>query len=291
MKPLRSFSLALLAAAAAFSQARPEFEVASIRPSADQGAGQVGVGLHIDGAQVRCNYLSLKDYVVMAYRLKFYQVSGPEWIASQRFDIAATLPSESVSGQVPEMLQALLADRFAMKLHRETKEFPVYGLEVLKSGLKAKESAPDSTAGEGGPGRGPVDIAAGGSQAGVGVNLGGGSYFTFGNNHLQAKKLSMATLADTLARFTDRPVVDMTGVAGNFDFDLEITPEDYQAMLIRSAIAAGVTLPPQALRALDNSSGDSLAAALQKAGLKLEPRKAPLEVLVVDSALKTPTDN
>ena len=291
MKPLRSLSLTLLAAATAFSQAKPEFEVASIRPSADQGAGQVGVGLHLDGAQVRCNYLSLKDYVVMAYRLKFYQVSGPEWIASQRFDIAATIPSEGSSGQIPEMLQALLADRFAMKLHREKKEFPVYGLEVLKSGLKAKESASDSTAGDGGSGRGPVNIAAGGSQAGVGVNLGGGSYFTFGNNRLEARKLSMATLADTLARFVDRPILDMTGVPGNFDFDLEVTPEDYQGMLIRSAIAAGVTLPPQALRAMDNSSGDSLSVALQKAGLKLEPRKAPLEVLVVDSALKSPTEN
>jgi uncharacterized protein (TIGR03435 family) len=136
-----------------------------------------------------------------------------------------------------------------------------------------------------------VNIAAGGSQAGVGVNLGGGSYFTFGNNRLEAKKLSMATLADTLARFVDRPVVDMTGLAGNFDFDLEVTPQDYQAMLIRSAIAAGVTLPSQALRALDNASGDSLSAALQRVGLKLEPRKAPLEVLVIDSALRTPIDN
>ena len=291
MKPFCRFSPALLAAVALLAQHRPEFEVASIRPSADQGAGQVGVGLHLDGAQVRCSYLSLKDYVVMAYRLKFYQVSGPEWIASQRFDIAATIPSEGSSGQIPEMLQALLADRFAMKVHRETREFPVYGLQVLKSGLKAKESASDSAAGEGGPGRGPVNIAAGGSQAGVGVNLGGGSYFTFGNNHLEARKLSMATLADTLARFVDRPVVDMTELKGNYDFDLEVTPEDYQAMLIRSAIAAGVTLPPQALRALENASGDSLSTALQKVGLKLEPRKAPLEVLVIDSALKTPTEN
>ena len=101
----------------------------------------------------------------------------------------------------------------------------------------------------------------------------------------------MTRFADTLARFMDRPVIDMTELKGNYDIKLEFTPEDYTAMLIRSAIAAGVALPPQALKALEFSSGDSLTSALQTVGLKLDSRKAPLPVLVIDRVEKTPTEN
>jgi uncharacterized protein (TIGR03435 family) len=101
----------------------------------------------------------------------------------------------------------------------------------------------------------------------------------------------MTALADMLARFEDRPVVDMTDLKGNYDFTLECTPEDFRAMMIRSAIAAGVTLPPQALSLLDHASDGSLLDALQTLGLKLEPRKAPVEMLVVDHAEKVPSEN
>jgi uncharacterized protein (TIGR03435 family) len=111
------------------------------------------------------------------------------------------------------------------------------------------------------------------------------------DNKFTARKLPMASFAEVLARFEDRPVVNMTGLTGRYDFDLEFTQEDYMAMLIRSAIAAGVTLPPEALRMLSGSSGDSLLNALEKLGLKLENRKAPLEVLVIDHIEKAPTEN
>ena len=102
----------------------------------------------------------------------------------------------------------------------------------------------------------------------------------------------MASLAGTLERFLDRPVVDMTGLKGPYNFSFEVTPEDYRAMLIRSAVVAGVVLPPEVLRILDGaSSPSSLFDAMEKLGLKLESRKAPLDVVVVDSARKTPTEN
>src|SRR5579862_2259591 len=88
--------ISALLASVAFGQTSPpklEFEVASIRPSAPSAPEQVKVGLHIDGAQVRCNYLSLNDYLGIAYRVKANQISGPEWITSERFDISAKLPS------------------------------------------------------------------------------------------------------------------------------------------------------------------------------------------------------
>src|ERR1700712_5003650 len=100
----------------------PEFEVASIKPSAPPGQGQVNVGVHIDGARLSCTYLSLKDYIRMAYRMKDHQIIGPDFLASDRFDIAATLPSAEARDKVPEMLQTLLADRFHLTFHRDSKE-------------------------------------------------------------------------------------------------------------------------------------------------------------------------
>lgn len=121
-------AIAVLFAMSAFGQPRPEFEVASIRASAAPGAGRVNVGVHVDGAQVSFTYLSLREYIRTAYRMKDFQVSGPEWLGSQRFDITAKVPGDAPSGRIPEMLQGLLEERFQLKLHREMKEFPVYGL-------------------------------------------------------------------------------------------------------------------------------------------------------------------
>ena len=294
MNFIRSFVPAVLAAAAAFGQSpRPEFEVASIRATDQSNPAQVSVGVHIDGAQVSISYFALQDYIRVAYRLKQYQVIGPDWIASERFDIAAKIPATANRDQVPEMLQTLLEDRFKLKSHREDKEFPVYALIPAKGGVKLKESPPDTDTGAGGaePARAPVNVTASGSARGVNVNLGGGSYFAFADNKLEGKKLTMTAFCDTLARFMDRPVVDMTGLTGNYDITLNITQEDYTAMLIRSALSAGIVLPPQALRALEMSSGDSLTSALQLVGLKLDARKAPLPVLIVDHIEKTPTAN
>ena len=160
------------------------------------------------------------------------------------------------------MLQALLADRFQVKLHREKKEFPVYALLPGKGPLKLKESPPEKDADsdtDNGEPKGTVNIAGGGSGAGVGVNLGHGSSYSFANNRFEAKKLTMADFAANLERFADRPIVDMTGLKGRYDFALDFTPEDYRAMLIRAAISAGVNLPPQALRALDGTSDGALS--------------------------------
>jgi uncharacterized protein (TIGR03435 family) len=101
----------------------------------------------------------------------------------------------------------------------------------------------------------------------------------------------MAALALSLDRYATDPVVDMTGLAGVYDFVLQLTPEDYRAMLIRSAISAGVSLPQEALHWADGNTADSLAASLESLGLKLERRKAPIETLIVDKASKTPTAN
>jgi uncharacterized protein (TIGR03435 family) len=175
-------------------------------------------------------------------------------------------------------------------MHREKKDFPVYALEVAKGGLKMLVNASDPDAAKADANT-PVNTNVSGSAQGVSINFGRGSSYTFANNRFEAKKLTMANLARGLELYTDRPIVDRTDLTGTYDFTLEITAEDYQAMLIRAAVTAGLTLPPEALRLLDGASLPSLFDAMQKVGLKLDARKAPLDVLVIDEARKTPTDN
>jgi uncharacterized protein (TIGR03435 family) len=289
MNTVRAVVPAILWSCAAFAQTAPrlEFEVASIKPSAAPVAGQVTAGVKVDGAQVHASFLALKDYIQSAYKVKNYQVSGPVWLGSERFEIDAKLPAGATREQVPEMLQSLLADRFELKIHRETKDFPVYGLIVAKGGLKMQAIPIDEEEVK----KGNVDVAATAGQGGTTVNMGHGSAFSIGNNKIEGVKLTMAAMADLLSRFTERPVIDMTELKGGFTFTLAFTPEEFRAMMIRAAVAGGISLPPEALRLLDGVSDDSLFASLQALGLKLENRKAPLEVLVVDHILKAPTEN
>jgi uncharacterized protein (TIGR03435 family) len=281
--------LFLLTTSVSFAQTRKEFEVASIRPVGDQPPNQVTAGLHIDGSQVRITSLSLKDYISIAYRMRLNQISGPEWLGSVRFDLAAKLPDGASQDDVMGMLQVLLAERFQIKMHREMKEFSIYALGVAKTGLKLTPTVPEAEIKS--ADRRPVNVAAGGSGAGVAINFGQGSYLSLGEKSLEIKRLDMPTIADMLTRFLDRPVVDMTNLKGGYDLDLAITPEDRLVMMIRAAVTAGVVLPPQALALIEGASADSLSEGMKKVGLTLEAQKAPLEVLVIDQIQKTPTEN
>ncbi|MGH9648475.1 MAG: TIGR03435 family protein, partial [Bryobacteraceae bacterium] len=294
MKTIRISILSALASVAILAQAPPprvEFEVASIRPSDPilSAADASKIGLHIDGAQVNLGKLSLNDFLAMAYKVKLYQISGPEWMASDRFDINAKLPAGSKGDQIPQMLQALLTDRFGMKFHREMKEFPVYTLVVEKTGLKMKESLPDLA--DAADQHKSFDVSTSVSQTRTTINYGNGMYITFGDNAFEGNKVPGSAIAEMLARFVDRPVVDKTELKGNYDFKLQFSPEDFIAMMMRAALAAGVALPPEALKSIDASNGDSLFTALETLGLKLEQRKAPIDVLVIDHIEKSPSDN
>jgi uncharacterized protein (TIGR03435 family) len=280
---------AVLVLVPSFSVFGQQFEVASIKSSSQSAQAQTSAGLHIDGSMVRYSALSLKLYLGMAYGLKHYQISAPDWMASERWDITAKLPDGSTAKQVPQMLQALLRDRFQMKMHRETKEQPVYGLIMGKRELKLKE-APTERAGEE-PQERNVAVGAPRSGAGATVSYGNGSSFTFADNKFEGRKLPMATIADALARFADRPVVDMTNLKGNYDFTMEFSPEDFRAMMVRASIAQGAAVSPEAVKLAESASGDTLFNAVARLGLKLEPWKAPIEMLVIDQALRMPTEN
>jgi uncharacterized protein (TIGR03435 family) len=119
----------VLVAVVVSGQTPPAFEVASIKPAppittiaAQIQSGKIHVGMTIDAARVDIGFMSLADLIRVAYRVKPYQISGPDWMREERFDIVAKLPDGASTDQVPEMLQALLAERFNLKVHRESKE-------------------------------------------------------------------------------------------------------------------------------------------------------------------------
>lgn len=266
-----------------------DFEVASIRLSGQTPEAQTSAGVHVDGSMVKYSAIDLKLYLGMAFHLKNFQIAAPDWMTSTRWDITAKLPEGSNPTQIPEMLQHLLRDRFQMKMHRETRELPIYGLVIGKTGMKLHESSTDAPPATGAAAGQSVNAAM--SNTGTTVTYGNGAYFTIGNNRFEGRKLGMAVMADALSRFADRPVLDMTELKGTYDFSMDFSAEDFRAMMIRAAVAQGATLPPDVLKLADASSGDTLLNAVEKLGLKLESRKAPVEMLVIDDALRMPTEN
>jgi uncharacterized protein (TIGR03435 family) len=307
---IRRIALGIFAAACVLLGQQPAFEVASIKPSpplnpADVAAGKLHVGISIDGARVDIGFLSLADLIPIAYKLKRYQVSGPDWMPVQRFDILAKLPDGASEKQVPEMLQALLADRFKLAIHRENKERSVYALVVGKDGPKLKEAAPSQTPSGGddktaGDGNGQVSLSRAGNGAVVSSPKMGKTKVSMGANgtmHMEVEHMGMSDFAAMLAPFLDRPVVDMTELKGNYQIALDVSMADLRNV----AKTAGMAIPGQAptggdaarnpADAASEPSGSSIFAAVQQLGLKLESRKTSIEVIVVDHVEKNPTEN
>ena len=320
----------LFAAGAVFAQAPaavPAFEVASIKPAepidpAKIMAGKQRIGMSIDKAQVSIGSLSLSDMIQAAFRVKPYQVSGPDWMTAQRFDVMAKIPEGATSEQVPEMLQALLADRFKLTVHRDSTEHPVYALVVGKNGPKLKESLPDpepaaTAAGAAPPergGRGGMVFGSGENQVrvnqsgdGKGATVSGAKFGQMkmsmgegGAMRMEFSKMTMAGLADMLSRFADRPVVDMTELKGNYQVALDLSMDEMRNIARASGMAAGMMMPGPAGGgdgsrtpgdAASTPAATSVFTAVQQMGLKLDPRKAPVERIVIDHLEKTPTEN
>jgi uncharacterized protein (TIGR03435 family) len=327
-RALQAGLVAALSVVSAFAQTPPpklEFEVASIKVAvppnpADVMAGKLHVGLKVDGARVDIGFLSLADLIRIAYKIKPYQLTGPDWMGAQRFDILAKMPAGSNKDQVPEMLQALLADRFKLAIHRDSKEHPVYDLVVAKSGVKLKESPPDPDAPAPNPDAKPGDPAPaasdnqtpqvkvsgntftikGGGMGGFGGNSAGTTKITMNGAsgmHMETSGVTMAALADMLSGFLDRPVVDRTDIKGKYDIALDLTMDDMR----NAARAAGMGGGPMMggtggggggpAEAASDPSSSSIWAAIQAYGLKLDSRKEGLETITVDHLEKSPTEN
>jgi uncharacterized protein (TIGR03435 family) len=295
------------------------FEVASIKKPAlsiqDQAMqGKMHIGMKVDGARVDFGSMSLADLITTAYKVKSFQISGPDWLKTERFDIVAKLPEGANKDQVPEMLQALLAERFKLAIHRDTKDHAIYALIVAKGGPKLKEAPPDVEEPADAPpakeekgtqsidtGQGKMTIRADGS-GGAGATIKGPNGVTQrvsmsnGVMHMELSKATIAQMVEALSRFVDRPVVDMTDLKGNYQVALDMTMDDIRkaAQSAGMTIPAGAALPGGDAKSPDDASdpgGGSIFRSVQEMGLKLDPRKAPLELIVVDHIEKTPTEN
>ncbi len=248
----------------------PSFEAASIKPAAPQTGPGFRVSMGGDPGRINYRNASFKQLVTRAYGVKDYQVSGPGWIESERYDVTATMPSDTPKETVQLMLQNLLSERFHLTVHRENKEMPAYALVVAKGGPKLKPAA---------------DALPPGGQAG----LKRGGMMMMRPGKIEASGMDLGAFSNLLANLIGRPVLDMTGLKGAYDCTLEFAPDSSigmpgMKMAVRGEGGDGAP-PPE-------SSGPSLFTAVQEQlGLKLEPRKTPLDMIVVDSGDKIPTEN
>ncbi len=297
----------LFVTATAFGQNGPTFEVASIKKAEPLSvnsvmSGGMNLGMTIDDAIVNVKSMSIAELMRYAYKVKSFQISGPDWLGSERFSIVAKMPHGASRDQIPEMMQALLAERFKLVFRRESKEQAVYALTVMKTGLKMQESAPeDGAAPAGGGPAAPLAPAPtdGGAQVRLGVSSdASGSIATASVNgsmkmlprengmRIQCTKMNTTGMMELIGRFVERPVIDMTDLKGRYDFDLDVGLQD----MLNLAKAAGMSVPVMPQAPADPGSS-AIFTAVQQYGLKLEPRKAAIDMLIIDHVEKAPTDN
>jgi uncharacterized protein (TIGR03435 family) len=225
-----------------------EFDAASIKPS---NAGGERRSLKIDPGRITYTNVSLRDALMSAYDAKDYQISGPDWLKTDRYDIVATAPGAVSDDAMKLMLQKLLIARFRMTVHREKRELPVYAMVVGRNGSKLHEAET--------PGRSNMRMN------------GGGVIFT---------SVTVQELIDYMSRLRsaemDRPIIDSTGLKGRYDFTVNLFGTQEEMM---AAVGKG-------------DFGSSIFTLIQEQlGLKLEPQKLPLDMVVIDKAERVPTEN
>jgi len=294
----------LITATLAFSQAKPEFEVASVKPSAPPaGRGPFVVGSRggpgtPDPSRVTYINLGLKGLLTTAYAVQPYQVIGPDWLDIERFDIAATIPEGATKDDVKLMLQNLLAERFHLTLHHESRELPLYELTVAKNGPKMKPSVEDPNPAP--EQRVPLPTGKDGLPQLQPGRRGMMMMSRPGGAHMAANLQTLAMFAQILSSQLRSPVVDKTGLTGTYDFVLDFTLDRFQGFDGLGGPpppppppAAGASAAPGApLAAPPQDEAPSIFVALQEQlGLRLEKKKGPVDVLVIDHADKVPTEN
>jgi uncharacterized protein (TIGR03435 family) len=243
----RIFVLSALAVVAAFAQTPVTFEVASVRPHVAQGdAGSEGSSTNVlPGGRLSCRNVNVRKLIRNAFQVEDSEMNGaPGWVDSASYDIEAKTTGgvEVTRDNIGELMEALLVSRFQLQYHREMRETTVFTLEVAKDGAKFKPSASDTK----------PSMSANSTSATV---------------TLHASRISLKDFAGTLARQTGRPVVDQTGLAGEFDFDLVWSRDE----------AVDATAP-------------SVFAALQGLGLRLVSGKGQVGIIVIDK-VERPSEN
>jgi uncharacterized protein (TIGR03435 family) len=277
---MRTLTLTLLIAVPLLAQraTKLEFEAASVKiaaPLNGPGTPRGGPG-SADPLHVTYRYASMKTLLMAAYFLPFGQISGPGWIETDRYDISASLPPGTTSEQLAVMLQNLLADRFHLVVHRESREVSVFELVVGKSGRLGPALSPYTND--------PKIEAGQKDKDGYTIPVPGGSSNLMqpGHRRTSARKQSIERLAGFLAVELGRPVLDKTGLAGEYDYVLEYAPTGEGAFAMLESKAGP----------LPDSNLPSLQTAVQEQlGLRLETKRSPVEFVIVDAGQRVPTQN
>ena len=249
-KRLLGISLTLVMA---FAQKPPSFDVASVKPNTS-GTGSFSMGT--SHGRLTATNVPVRTLILKGFHAKEFQVTGgPGWLETERYDVVAKTENATISdNDLWLLLQPLLEDRFKLRFHRETKQLGVYSLTVAKGGPKLK-------------------VHVGDDEPGTSGRTGSGKA------SFVVTKMSMAKLADMLGDHTDRIVVDNTGLKGFYDFKLDWAQEDSHepaSVSMLNSLQEGLGL-----------AGPSLFTAVQEQlGLKLEPAKGPVQIIVIDGAEK-----
>ncbi len=208
MKAMGAVLLLSVTALSAPGQAPPSFEVASVKVAPPRTGTAALIATDTDPAMVRYSNITLKNLIAMAYSFDSRLIlGGPAWLDDQLYDLAAKLPADAPRDRIPAMLQTLLAERFKLAVHRETKEQTVYLLVTGKNGPQLKPALPadDQDARQIRGDRPPIQITRGG---------------------ILGHSMDIGRLAGTLALVTGYQVMDHTGLTGIYDINLTWTPED-----------------------------------------------------------------
>jgi uncharacterized protein (TIGR03435 family) len=311
------------------------FDVASVKVSAapmgrgGPGGGPGGRGGRgvsggpgtSDPARIRFQSATLKSLLIYAYGVQAYQVSGPAFLDTERYDIEGRIAPDTSKHQVTVMLQNLLADRFKLKLHHSTKDLPMYSILIAKAGPKLKVSAavePQEQQQENTPPSGPPQMPGRGAMTfdsdgfpifpgggmpggpGRGGRGGLGMMMAPGNRaRIMGTQSTVADLAAQLSDMLSRPVTDATGLTPKYDITLTFSTE---GLNITMGGRGGPGGPggggpgggpdgPEGMQPQGDPPPDLFTAIQSQLGLRLEAKKGPVDLLVIDHAERAPTEN
>jgi uncharacterized protein (TIGR03435 family) len=224
-----------------------------------------------DPGQITVINRTLRNIIIDAYGITSYQIEHPEWVGENRYDIVAKVPSGTSPEQAEAMMRNLLAERFELQIRREMRVMPIYALVVAKEGLKMKPTAEVESPGASEGSRIPNASKAGGDvlpQNAPGAQGIVQSNMADGRAKVVGQRQSLSGVVSWLrAIAVDRPIIDQTGLKGEYDFSLMWSPDPDSNLLDFSVIMQ------------------------RQMGLRLEPRNMPMDILIVTSALKVPISN
>ena len=277
------FAVALGGVTVPLAPAQPRFDAASVKSAVAEvpmGLTKGGPGTE-DPNRIVYTRVTLHDVVLIAYDLtEDFQYSVPKWMTDSRFDIEATIPPGTSKGDFRLMLQGLLRERFALKSHVERRELSGWRMTVAKGGAKLHEAIAATASGPPGEGLGLVKDEVGLLQLPPGRKNIAGFMLRDRRMRVSGRLQTASEIATDFQRFVHGPIVDETGMPGSYDFNIDFVSDFIQ-------LPAG-----QVVRDSNGDPAPDVVTALaQQLGLKLTAARIPVDVLVVDSAARTPTEN